>query len=198
MKIRSQSAFPVLILALLAGLTVWLEQTTKQEPAGEDPKKRHEPDYMVEHFSVQRFDATGHPDSALGATRMLHYPDDDSTRVENPVVTFTPRDVPHTRVTAMEGTISGDGKRVDLSGDVVVTREASKKAGGVQPTIVRSPQLTLFPDEKRARTDARVTIEQGPSVLQGTGLEADNAAGLMELRAAVVGRFERSPEQVTR
>lgn len=56
-----------------------------------------------------------------------------------------------------------------------------------------SDRLSVFTESERARTDAAVTITQGRSILQATGLEVDMQAKTYELLADVDSTFYPEP-----
>ena len=54
-----QQALPLLILILLVGLTMWLERATRVDDRPSSGKLRHDPDVIVDNFTVRRFDPSG-------------------------------------------------------------------------------------------------------------------------------------------
>ena len=56
---RSHSLFPVIVLTLLAGVSVWLDRVTQQDPVAKTDKTRHEADFSAERITLHRFDPTG-------------------------------------------------------------------------------------------------------------------------------------------
>ena len=70
----------------LAALTFWLEQTVREEEGQHPSQRRHDPDYVVDNLLHTQFGVTGRVESTLAATKMIHYPDDDSTDLIAPRV----------------------------------------------------------------------------------------------------------------
>jgi lipopolysaccharide export system protein LptC len=58
-----------------------------------------------------------------------------------------------------------------------------------QPARFSTEHLTIFPEAEKARTPAAVTVTQGRSILQATGLEVDMQAQRYELLADVDATF---------
>jgi len=81
---RLSTGFPLALLALLAALTFWLDHIAQPTTTPRDSIMRHDPDYIVENFVAVRTRVDGTPWYQLEAKRMLHYPDDDTTHLENP------------------------------------------------------------------------------------------------------------------
>jgi lipopolysaccharide export system protein LptC len=187
MKLRTQSLFPVAILTLLAALTFWLERATHIEAPREDGRKRHDPDYMAEKFTVRRFGPTGALQNTLSAQKMVHYPDDDTTLASEPRLAYLGSLRP-TQLSAKEGLIGADAQEIVLIGDV---RAVRKGAGKDPDLVIASSTLTIFPDDEVARTSAPVVITQGKSVVHGVGLEADNKTAIYQLLSQVNGIIDK-------
>ncbi|HTH93680.1 MAG TPA: LPS export ABC transporter periplasmic protein LptC [Rhodocyclaceae bacterium] len=185
MKYNSTALFPIVILLMLAGLTFWLQRASQVDNTA-DPNARHDPDYMIDNFTVQRFDQQGSLYQTLVAQHMQHYPDDDSSDVTAPHMTYLgPR---QTDVTADRANVDSGGKTIVLYDNVrVVHAGATAKDPATQ---IDTSKMTVFPDDEIARSDVPVTITQGKSVLHGTGLEANNKTQISVLRGRATGTIE--------
>ncbi|MDO8958582.1 MAG: LPS export ABC transporter periplasmic protein LptC [Rhodocyclaceae bacterium] len=186
---RSPAAtlFPLVIVGLLAGMTFWLEQATRPPVASNDGKSRHDPDYIIENFSVRRFDSEGALQHTLHAASMHHYPDDDSTVVQSPQLTWHRQ--PPTLITAHEARLDSEGKHVQLIGDVRVTRSG---VGDKPATVLSTARLDVFPDDELATSNVPVAIAQGRSNISGGGLSANNKTSIYILEGPVYGIFDRA------
>ena len=186
MRDRTASLFPLLMLVLLAALTFWLNQVIH----GEKPRgpQRHDPDYWVEHFEVRRFDVQGKLQHTLVAERMLHYPDNDTSIVTAPRITYHQQ--PRAEVSAQMAYLGKDGKEIDLVDNVRVVRYGALRAA--LPTVLETRALKVFPDDERGHTDDSVVITQGKSVMRGSGLDFDNKSGITVLRGRVTGTLHRN------
>jgi lipopolysaccharide export system protein LptC len=72
---------------------------------------RHVPDYQVEHFTLERYDAQGRPTTRIEGEHSRHYPDTDEIEIDTVHVLFYHPDGRVTRATAREALASGDGSR---------------------------------------------------------------------------------------
>jgi lipopolysaccharide export system protein LptC len=180
------SFFPLILAGLLAGLTFWLELATRPPVSGNDGKSRHDPDYIVENFEVRRFGPTGVLQHTLRATLMKHYPDDDSTVVTAPDLTYF-RDPP-TTVTARQALISSKGEHVQLIDDVIVTRSG---IAGKPNSVLTTSRLDAYPDEEIATSDVPVTITKGLSKVNGSAMQANNKTAIYILEGPVRGIFHK-------
>ena len=188
MKARTNTLFSLGLAAGLAGLTLWLERAV-QAPAGSQPNAlEHDPDFVVERFTATNLDKAGRPDSRLTATRMVHYPDDQTTELEEPRLTQFRAEEPPVRISAERGTVTKDGDEVRLYGNVVVVRDGTH----ARPELrMETTYLQVFPREDVARTPEAVVITEGASRLTGVGLDFNNRTRQLELKARVNGTFVR-------
>lgn len=187
MRIHGANLLPLILLTLLAALTFWLERASRVEDNGND-KGRHDPDFVVDNFTLRRFNLDGGLQHSMSAKQMLHYPDDDSTSVIDPALTFFGSSLP-TRLSAQQARISKDGKLVRLSNDVRVVREATAENPEL---LVTTAEMVVYPDDEIARSSVPVRIVQGHSVINGSGMEVDNRTQTYTLTGPVQGRIYRT------
>lgn len=187
MKHVGASLFPLVLIALLAALTLWLERASHTDDTGRRASARHDADYYVEHFTVRRFAADGSLQHTIIADKMVHFPDDDSTTVTTPrLLYYSGRE---TVVTARTAWLDKEGKHVRLNDDVRIVRAAGAEA---PETVITTSILFVTPDDEYAYTDAPVTITQGKSVVNGVGLEANNKTEVAVLSGPVQGTIYRN------
>lgn len=182
----SATLFPLILTGLLAGMTYWLDLATRPQTVT-DGKSRHDPDYIVEDFVVRRFAPEGALQHTLRAREMRHFPDDDSTDILDPALTY--HQEPPTHVTARKAKMSSEGKHVELIDDVRITRAAFK---GKPATELATTRLDVWPDDEIASNKEPVTIVQGQSHVRGSRMHADNKAATYVLEGPVHGIFHRS------
>jgi lipopolysaccharide export system protein LptC len=185
----SSALFPLTVLAMLAAFTFWLERTTRGEGNGPDPNIRHDPDFWVDELVLRRYNLDGSIQHTLKATRMTHFPDDDTTEVSEPRVAYF-RDGMTTTLTARLAWLDKEGEHVRLQDEVRVIRTEPQGTA----TVIETALLNVTPDDEYAQTDAPVTLTQGRSVMHGKGgLEVNNKTRLVVLRGPVTGTIYREP-----
>lgn len=179
--------FPLLLMLALAGLTFWLERTVREEERVHPSQRRHDPDYVVDNLVYTRLNVQGTVESTLVATKMLHYPDDDTTDLVAPRVLQTKPGEPRVTLTADRGTLSQDGEEVFLHDNVLVVREA----GPERPeTRMRTSFLHVVQGHSVIRTDRDIVITEENRVLSGRGMEYHNDTKELFLRERVRGQFQ--------
>src|SRR5262249_11262178 len=122
----------------------------------------------------------------LAATKMIHYPDDDSTDLVAPRVVQTKPNEPRVTLTADTGKLSQDGEEVFLFGNVLLVRDAAadRPEARMRPTF-----LHVVRNRAVVRTDRDVLITEGDRELSGRGMEYYNDSRQFFLRENVHGRF---------
>lgn len=190
MRATGAGLLPIALLSLLAALTFWLDRATQAENNGRDGKHRHDPDYIADNFHVRRFNVEGALQHTLIAQKMLHYPDDDSTEVIAPRLTY--HRTPPARVSSIKAWLDKDGKHVKLDGDVRVIRDSIDDR---PQTEIATSVLYVVPDDEFAHTDAPVTITQGLTVINGTGMETSNKTHISVLFGRVRGTIHHKQTQ---
>jgi lipopolysaccharide export system protein LptC len=184
---RISVLLPLALLALIAGATFWLDQQSQPVADTVSQTLRHEPDTIVRNFSAARMDESGLPDYTLSATKMLHYPDDDSTYLSAPRLSHFDPDKPPIHVRSDEGTVSKDGEHVYFKDDVQVTREAK----GEQSQLTLTTEfLHVMPEAHLAKTSDPVVISNDELRVTGVGMELNSETRKMDLQSNVKGRYE--------
>jgi len=105
MKVRSNTLFSLGLAAGLAVLTFWLERTVHSPEGGASSARARVPEFVVDRVTATAMDKGGRAESRLTAQRMLYYPDEEVTEVEEPRLTQFPEKGPPVRVSAERGTV---------------------------------------------------------------------------------------------
>lgn len=185
------AVLPLAIMLLLTLLTLWLDRTVELAQPQRDRPITHEADYIVQKFNLTRLGEDGQPRYTLSSSRMVHYPDDDTSHLEFPRLVQASPGKPDTQVRADRGLVSSDGREVQLFDNVELFKQGDRTAGKNEEDVrVTTRYLRAIPDDDRIVTPERVVIEQGLSRLSGTGMDYDNRYRTIRLQAAVRGTFE--------
>ncbi len=192
MSQRSGQIFPLVLIGFLAALSFWLERVVDLPDARRDGKLRHDPDAIVEDFSLRQFNEEGQLHSRLKAPYMLHYPDDDSSIVQKPLFTYFRPELPEINITARQARITEKGDKVYLWGDVVAHRAAASNRPAM---TARMNDLTVFPEQGTGHTDGPAEITQDSSWMKGIGMDLDNNTSTFILRSQVTGILKRTKPQ---
>ncbi len=185
---RSTILFPLILAAFMAFITFWINKTVEQQGPKTDGSNRHDTDYMMENFVTTQTDEAGNLRYTLAAAKMTHYPDDDSTVLQQPKFTQYATDKPYTQIEGNHANVSSDGEEIEVVKDVVVVREATADKGEMQ---VFTDKLTIFPKQDLVKTDRPVVIKQAPkTVIHATGMIYDKRKKTIQLLKKVRAHYE--------
>ena len=179
---------PVLLMALLALGTWWLIKSTpmpETERAAVPP--RHEPDYEMTNFSVQRFAPDGTMRVQIEGDALRHYPDTDTLEIDNARIRAIGVDARVMVASARRALANGDASEVQLLGEAHVVREAS---AGDEAIEFRSEFLHAFLKTERVSSHLPVTVTRGATEVRAEGMAYDNLARVVELQGRMSAVFE--------
>lgn len=184
---RLRSWLPIVPLILLLGATWWLNTQVQEPTAASGKALRHDPDYVVDNFTATTLDKNGKIRFVMSAQKMLHYPDDDTTLLENPrVFSYTP-EYPPMRMTALKGEISSKGEEVILRNDVNIVRPAFANRSEL---TFDTQMLRILPNQNIVNTDQPVKMQDARSVIHATGMELDSKARIVKFLSQVTSTHE--------
>jgi lipopolysaccharide export system protein LptC len=173
------SYLPLLLMALLAASTWWLVQNTPvPEPERAEAVPRHEPDYTMERFTLQRFGEDGRLRVQVEGEQLRHYPDTDRLEIDTVRIRAVADDGSLTLAIARRAIANGDASEVQLLGGAQVT----SNAGGGEPIEFRGEFLHAFLGTERVRSHLPVQVQRGTSVLRAGGMEYDHLSRTVQLK----------------
>lgn len=181
---------PLLIL-LAGGLALgsfWLlEVVHKGGEQSESAATRTAPDYYIDKFDFVRMSETGQPRYSISGIKLLHFPRDDSSEIERPVVNRLEKIQPPMKIYADKARIEDSNSRIHMKGNANVDRPATPMAKYFH---LKSEYLLVLPDDDVIQTDQPVHIVLGATVLNGTGMFVNNATREFRLSSKVHGIFQ--------
>lgn len=193
MSTRFSYLFPLLLLAVLAGLTFWLDQAVQEGVHG-NSAQRHDPDYIAEKIIAHRMDANGDVKHTLYADRMTHFPDDDSTHLVSPRFVSNASARAPMSITSRTARVSSGGEHVYFETDVRATRAAYDDKSEM---VMETSFLHVTPDEHIARTDRAVTVTDAHTVARAIGLELNSETRIVKFLSQFKGTYH-DPDRAAR
>lgn len=180
----ARNLFTVLLFLLAAASSWWLYQKVQSTEPARSIEAKHEPDYFFEDFVLTSMDSQGQPKHRLKGTRMTHYPDDDTTEIEQPELELYVNAMPVWQINAEHGLVSAEGDQVLMRGEVRIKRHGSGQQDAV---YVHTRDVLVRPDEKYAETDQLVIITSGNLKVKAVGMRVFIGQGRVELLSKVAG-----------
>jgi lipopolysaccharide export system protein LptC len=182
---------PLVLMTALALGTWWLASNApgSGEPV-EAPVARHEPDYTMSNFTVQRFLPQGPLTAQIEGTLLRHYPDTDTLEIDEARIHSISPEGRVTNASARRAIANGDGSEVQLMGGARVVREASP---GREAVVFRGEFLHAFLHTERVRSHLPATLTSGGTEIQGDTLDYDNLDRIVNLKGRVKATFAAAP-----
>jgi lipopolysaccharide export system protein LptC len=151
----------------------------------------HSPDYFSKGYLKLEMSELGVPKKKVIADEMIHYSDDKTTHMVNPVMTFFNANVktPPWVVKSEAGILSTDGKDLLLNGQVVIDRI---KAEAISPLRINTRNLKVKPETSYAETVEWAELISGLNITTGIGMNLTFIDPIhIQLLANVKGNYEK-------
>ena len=188
---------PVFLMALLAGGTWWLvKNTPAADGVTELPPARHDPDYRMEGFSLERIGVNGLLRARVEGQELRHYPDTDTVEIDSVKVRAIAVDGSLTLASAHRGISNSDGSDMQLFGDVLVQTFDVSPAGVTAATpklVVRGEFLQALGNSEQLRSHLPVTITYGGAEMKAQTFTYDHLHDLLNFSGRSTSRFEMGP-----
>ena len=183
---------PLAVMALLAMGSWWLVRSMPDVWGGGAQKTvRKDPDYHLEHFSTQVFDAQGRRIRQVSGDKARHYPDSDELHIDAVRFSAINEEGVEVQATARYGVATGDGERVTLVGQVHVVRPAHGQTPRLELTGER---LEALPKQEKLLSDQPVEILRDRDRFTASGLDFSTRTGQYQLSGRVQGTLQpRTP-----
>lgn len=176
----------VISIAVLISL-LWQSDERIAPLEAESLRGPTEPDGFVINGQYRSFDASGQLNTMISSPRIEQFEATKLATMVAPDATLLDKNTGTPwQLTADSGTFHEEKNLVELQGNVIVTRQLSE---GHQGTL-ETEQLTLDNDKRTVYTDAPVTMTDGRSTTQATGMTAWIDDRILELKSQVIGLYE--------
>jgi len=180
------SYLPLLLMGLLALGSWWLVKNTPLPDAARAVSPlRHEPDYAMHQFSIQRFTREGPLRARIDGETLRHFPDTDTFEIELPRVTAYALDGGVTSGSARRALSNADATEVQLLGDAQVTRTSTVTDEGL---AFRGEFLQAFLKTEQLRSHLPVTVTRGDTIIRADAFNYDN----LDRTVSMTGRVRAS------
>ena len=177
-----------LYLAVVALISWWLVKLTGVDELYHGQVPAHSPDYFSKGYTKWEMNELGTLKSKLLSDEMIHYSDDGTTHLVNPLMFFYNEKTPPWVIKSETGILSGDGKDLLLNGKVTIDRA---KAEGVTQLTINTSVLKVKPETSYAETNEWAELISPPNKTTGTGMKLTFAQPIhLQLLANVKGKYE--------
>jgi lipopolysaccharide export system protein LptC len=186
---RTVIIYPIILLTVLAIFTAWINRIVQVPQPKQDGSSRHDPDYIMSNFVTSQTDINGSLRYKLAAAEIKHFPDNDTTDLQQLRYTQFTANKPYMQVEGLRGHVSKNGEQVQLLGKVKITRQAF--AGKGEMTI-DTERLSILPNQDLVSTNSPVLIRQAPKmVIRATGMVYEKNKHTFTLLHKVKAHYEK-------
>lgn len=189
-------SLPLVMVAVLALGSYWMVRSAPSVDTSPSPHLQDDtPDYVVEGFTLQKFDATGQLKALLQGKSAQHLPDARWIEIEK--FTFFSTDALGRvkRASADRGLSNQDSNEFQLLGRAHLVREAHP--AGDEPRIeMQSDALHVWTTADKVVSDRPVQITHGKHLVQADSLHYDGNSRTLQLDGRVHATLNsQSPPQ---
>lgn len=179
---------PIAILALLALLTFWIDQSIK-EAGSQNGANEKEPDSIVENFLAVSTDLAGVPRYRLAAEKLSHFSDSKRTFLDNPKLTHLHAEQGEMQISSRKASVSPEGEKVIFTGDVNLLRPAND---GRNEMSMRTSYLEVLTEKSEALTREPVFIQQPGMQITANGLHLFANTRVLKLKGRVKVQYQNA------
>lgn len=183
--------FPLLLLAVLAGLAYWLNTVARSAAAPERRVQQQQPDLILQRFETVSTGDDGLPRYRLSARQMRYFESDDLAELQQPQLLRLQADG------SAPLTIRADTARLEHGreqGWFVGHVQLQRPAQADKPALtVQTPRLWASAAASLARTDAPVQLQQGGLQARSVGFDYQHADRLLNLHSEVKVSYAPPP-----
>lgn len=178
-------ALPLVMVATLALGSYWMVRNTPRVDTGELPRPPDDtPDYLIEDFTVQKFDANGRLSALLQGASAQRLPDADWIEIDKFTFFSTDAQGRVKRASADHGLSNQNSNEFELRGRALMVREADP-AGEYPHLEIRSEYLHVWTAPEKVESDKPVQILHGKHRMSADSLQYDGTARTLQLDGRV-------------
>lgn len=179
----------LLLLAMLAAATTWLEYAVQTHRLADTAADLHVTDYMIRHFSVSRTNLAGQVIYTLHAEYAEHFLDNDTATLTLPHLVAQDTLQGSVDIRSDTAFVTAKAKQVNFYGHVVMVRDMHDGQG---PMTLNTDYLEVFPDDQVLRTTHPVKVMSRTMLMTAGGLQLNERTKLLLLTRRVKGYYERA------
>ncbi|USE38228.1 LPS export ABC transporter periplasmic protein LptC [Endozoicomonas sp. SCSIO W0465] len=153
---------------------------------------RQDADYFLVDARIKEYDVYGKLQYQLESESISHYPHNDNTLLQYPILTNFSDNGQLTVSRSENGKLLSGGKDIELWDNVVVVQSSPsvQQQAYEQKLTMETDFLTISPDEEIADTNRPVLITSDTGETRALGMTAWYQQGKIQLKSRVRGVYE--------
>ena len=161
-----------------------MDDSDENRPLQVDKQGKAEADYFIENLSAENYNKDGSLSQQIDAARATHYPDTDTTILQEPSIVVHENQAPQWGIRASEGTLRKN-QQLNLNGNVLIVPMSK---GNTLSLSTESLDVDL--SKHIADTNDEVLIESDTTELQAIGMKLDLDAQQAYFKSQVRGKHD--------
>jgi len=145
------------------------------------------PDFYILNTETHQFSKNGQLISQFDSAKVQHIPNTETASMRSPKHISIRKDQSRWITTADKGLLYLKGDQLDLMQQVLIV---NKQKG----THIKTAAMTIFPNEKIAKSKQIVTITHEQGFTRAKGMHADLASEKITLLSQVRGQYHATPQ----
>jgi len=180
---------PLLMVAMLALGSYWMVRSAPGVDTGELPRPPDDtPDYLIEGFTVQKFDANGRLSALLQGASAQRLPDAPWIEIQKFTFRSTDAQGQGKLASADQGLSNPDNNEFQLSGNARMVR-AAHPAGDYPRLEIRGDFLHVWTEPEKVESDRPVQIVHGKHRIRADSLQYDGTTRALQMDGRVQAIF---------
>lgn len=177
------------MVAMLALGSYWMVRSAPGVDTGELPRPPDDtPDYLIEGFTVQKFDANGRLNALLQGASAQRLPDAPWIEIQKFTFRSTDAQGQGKLASADQGLTNPDNNEFQLSGNARMVREAHP-AGDYPRLEIRGDFLHVWTEPEKVESDRPVQIIHGKHRIRADSLQYDGTTRALQMDGRVQAVF---------
>ncbi len=145
------------------------------------------PEAVMENVIAIQMNSSGHIQSKLHTPKMVRYPGENRVTILQPRLEIYNATGKPWQIVAKQGEATETADKIELWQEVRIKQPNNLYQNS---TTLLTERLSIFPNDKIAKTSQAVTVQQPGITMQARGLNANIGSGHIELLSNVEGQYE--------
>lgn len=180
-----KNTFISICMVAIIGLAAWTTLSYHPQEQSSLPAATL-PDAYMEDVVALIMDKQGKPKIKIETPKMVHFTNNDISELTNPHLTVYRQSPQPWFITAKFARAKHGIDHVDFWEDVMIHHACDLMSPS---TIIKTPKLTVHPNDQTAETDSNIILIQPNIVVKAIGMIANMADGNIKLLSQAQGEY---------
>lgn len=183
---RYKNTILSLSLITTVGFAAWFTFTSYRPQTSAGAQAASLPDAFMEDVVALIMDKQGKPKMKIVTPKMVHYAENDMTKLVTPQLTLYRKSPQPWYITSERAKAIQGVEKVDFWDNVVVHHSGDERSPA---TVIKTIALTVYPNKQTAETNEFITMLQPNTIVKAVGMHADMNTGDIRLLSQARGEY---------